>query len=302
MAQRYKSKTSKRKKRSRRGRFIFSILFLCLISALLGFYGVKFMLLGSENLNPAEETGEEITNSGDDEEQATEVSDMIKKPFEEIEEVDTAKPLQTDSEDVSKQSEVKFKQVSVNLYAYQLGSFSTRENAEKFLLELEKKGERGTILEDKNFKVLNFVYADSALGEYFKKDAKNIADDAFLYSVEKTTEFSYESEKEKKAIGCINDYERALSIIGEAQSDYVAYLKSNLSREELVETSSMKLNELESMKKRLEDFDSGGVFFPGLIDWYESSIAVLAKIPEMEKQEGINDLSDIFINGIRNVS
>ncbi|HKL11340.1 MAG TPA: hypothetical protein VJ990_07830 [Clostridia bacterium] len=301
MAQRYKNKRSKRSRKNRSGRIILSILFLCVISALVGFYGVKFMLSGNEKPISAEAelaSGEETAASGAHEEQGMEISDLLEKTTGENQEDEIEEPVETVIEDGNKQVGMKTEQINLKLYAYQLGGFSTRENAENFLGELNESGEFGTIVEENNFKVLNVVYADVALNEYFKNAAKDIADDAFLYRIEKTIEVSYEADKEKEALSCVEDYESAISIIGDVQSDYVGYLNSNLTRENFVETVSVNLAAVESLKLRLEDLDSGGVFFDGLGAWYESLEKVLKKVAETENKDCMDDLSELYLNGI----
>ncbi len=296
MAQRYKSKKSKRTRKNRAGRMILSILFLCVISALVGFYGVKFMLSGNEKPISAEA-------SGSDEEQSTEISDMLEIKPDEIQEDETREEkienqVETGIENENIKPGMKTGQINLNLYAYQIGGFSTRENAEKFLVELNEKDEAGIIVEENNFKVLNAVYIDGDLGGYFKNAAMNIADDAFLYRIEKTIEFQYEAEKEKEALSCVKDYENAISLIGDFQSDYVGYLNSDLTRDDFIETASLNLDALENMKPRLDQLDSDGVFFEGLGVWYESVEEVLRKVAESKNEEFMDDLSKLYLDGI----
>ena len=306
MAQRYKSKRSKRSKKNRTGRMILSILFLCVISALVGFYGVKFMLSGNDKPVSADAdspSGEVTEASGSDEEQGREISDMLEKKPDEIEEEEIGEEIIEDQVETGIGNEnikpgMKTGQINLNLYAYQLGGFSTRENAEKFLGELNEKDEAGVILEENNFKVLNAVYIDGDLGEYFKNAARNIADDAFLYRIEKTIEVQYEAEKEKEALSCVKDYESAISLIGDVQSDYVGYLNSDLPRDDFIETASVNLDALESMKPRLDELDSEGVFFEGLGAWYESVEEVLRKAAVTENEEFMDDLSKLYLDGI----
>ncbi len=296
MAQRYKRKRSRK---NRSGRIILSILFLCVISALVGFYGVKFMLSGNEKPISAEA-------SGSDEEQSREISDMLEIKPDEIQEDETREEKIEDQVETGIENEnikpgMKTGQIDLNLYAYQLGGFSKRENAEKFLGELDDKGEAGIIVDGNNFKVLNIVYADSALDEYFKNAARDIADDAFLYRIEKTVEFSYEEDNEEDALACVKDYESMISMIGEVQSDYVAYLNSNLKLGDFKETANNKLDELESMRLRLDDLDSAGFIFEGIDDWHESVEEVLLKVAETENEGFMDDLSELYIEGIEGV-
>jgi len=55
---------------------------------------------------------------------------------------------------------------------------------------------------------------------------------------------------------------------------------------------------VESLKLRLEDLDSGGVFFDGLGAWYESLEKVLKKVAETENKDCMDDLSELYLNGI----
>ncbi|PLX34122.1 MAG: hypothetical protein C0604_02205, partial [Clostridiales bacterium] len=128
MAQRYKSKRSKRSRKNRTGRMILSILFLCVISALVGFYGVKFMLSGNDKPISADAdspSGEVTEASGSDEDQVREISDMLEKKPSEIEEEEIGEEILDDQVETGIGNEnikpgMKTGQINLNLYAYQL--------------------------------------------------------------------------------------------------------------------------------------------------------------------------------------
>ncbi|MBK5251623.1 MAG: hypothetical protein JJE29_03130 [Peptostreptococcaceae bacterium] len=281
MTKRYKDKRNKRNKRNKTSRIILTILILCVFSALIGFYGVKFMLAGNDK--------EETTQLS---EPVSELS-LVEEFDEELEAKETEK---VDADDRDLQIEKKTKQINVNLYAYQLGGFSSIENAETFLKELKENGEFGVILKENNFKVLNFVYENSALGEYFKGVAKEIVGDAFLFKIERTIQVSYPENEEEKSVVCIKDYERALSIIGEIQTGYIDYLNSNLTREALSGKIIKGIAEIESMRQRVEKLDSDDIFIGSLGAWYESLGKAFQKATGLEYRSFMADLSELYMH------
>jgi hypothetical protein len=305
MAQRYKGKKNKTNKINKTCRIILAILILCVLSALIGFYGVKFMLHGNDKAESIETSGEASSLSSAeelDEEPEAEVPEIEGKEPDKIDEREIVEEIEkVDADDRDLQIEKKTKEINMNLYAYQLGGFSSVENAETFLGELKENGEFGVILKANNFKVLNFVYRNSALGEYFKDLAKKIVGDAFLVKIERTIQVSYPENEEEKSAVCIKDYERALSIIGEIQTGYIDYLNSSLTREALSEKTTKGIAEIESMQQRVEKLDSDDVFLGSLGAWYESLEKVFREAAGLENGRCMADLSELYMNGIVSV-
>jgi hypothetical protein len=305
MAQRYKGKTNKRNKRNKASRIILTILVLCVLSALIGFYGVKFMLGGNDKAEIATPSGAMSDASPEEElyeEPEAEAQEIEGKEIDKIDERESEEETpKVDADDRNSQIEKKTKQINVNLYAYQLGGFSSIENAQTFLKELKENGEFGVVLKENNFKVLNFVYRNSALGEYFKGLAKGITDDAFLFKIERIIQVSYPENVEEESLVCIKDYERALSIIGEIQTDYIDYLNSSMTREVLSGKITKGIAEIESMRQRVEKLDSDDVFLESLGAWYESLGKAFQKAAGLSDGSCMVDLSELYINGIGSV-
>lgn len=294
MAKRYKSK---KKKTNKTSRIIIAILILCVLSALIGFYGVKFMLGGNDN-SKSTQTSEEASDLSPLEEPDAETESEMPEIVEEDGQDDEQDGLEeTDkADDRDSQMEKKTEQINVNLYAYQLGGFSSIENAEIFLEELKGNGEFGVVLKENNFKVLNFVYANSALNEYFKGIAKEIVSDSFLFKIERTIGVSYPENEEEESVVCIKDYERALSIIGEIQTGYIDYLNSRLTREALSEKITKGIVEIESMRQRVEKLNSDDIFLGSLGAWYESLGKAFQEAAGLEDRSFMEDLSELYMH------
>lgn len=301
MAQRYKRK---RKSKNKTARIALVILILCILSALIGFYGVKYIVKGSGNPDQTEKGGE-ISD-------ANTVNEIGDEPKVEMPPLDENKEEEKDKDEQIEETEKdqdndnvgitqKTKNVEITLYAYQLGGFSQMENAEAFLSELKKNGAWGMVYKSGNYKVLSYVFKSNELSEYFKDIAIGIASDSFVFKIEKNIQISYSEEEEDNVLVCINDYKNALSIISELQSEYMDYLNSYEGYSSFNEKIIKGISEIEIMRTRVGKLESDDAFIVGLDGWYESIENAFEKSNESKDLSFMENLSELYLNGIKGV-
>lgn len=292
-----------RKKNSRIARRIISILVLCLLSALIGFYGIKFILTrgpGNAEESPAPVNGQEAEAPLHEDKaelfphEETEVAHGPETPVD----ADTEEDSQTDTRtEEPAEPEMAVREVNLRLYAFQLGSFTTLQNAERFLKSIEEGGNEGVIWHSDYYRVLHMIYRDPAMEEFFKTASSGIVPEAFRYTIERTIEVSYNAGDENLVSERLGDYEKAYALLGALQVDYAAYVDGSMEAGRFSDAKTRLHDEIEAMGAKLGSAGEAGDLDARLKQWYDAVRLKLEENFEMEGWDKWDDLSELYTEG-----
>jgi hypothetical protein len=160
------------------------MIFLPILSILIGYFGVKLYLLSNNNFNDTidsnrpgvEEIIEQDDNSADD-------------PL--TSEEDSNNDL-GENETTASEKRVTQKIGPINYYSIQVGSFSNEENANEFRNELNEQGHFAYNLSDNNYKVFVAASFNKELLDEELTAVKEVSPDAFIKSISlESKSFSY---------------------------------------------------------------------------------------------------------------
>lgn len=291
MAQRY------RKKRNRTARKAMGVLLLCLLSALVGFYGVKAIMTGGqkspEAVSPPEE--EEIALVPIEQSPLQQETTL---PADSPAEAPSV-PARDDSEDMEQIPEASETVLSVatKAYAWQLGSFSTRANAERFVDMIEGKGGTGLIMEKDGFKVVHRLYGSRALDDACGAAAKGLVQEAFKTSFEKQQSLTVPHEEADKVGGWLEAFRSVFDSIAPLEEAYMKREEGTLSEQALRESLKAFEGSLEDVRQRLEKEQAGEDVAGNLTAFYEACSSVLSVESAGDKAPW-DGLSDLYALGL----
>ncbi|HKL42633.1 MAG TPA: SPOR domain-containing protein [Clostridia bacterium] len=172
------------------------MIFLPILSILIGYFGVKLYLLSNNNFN------DEIDSNRPGVEEIIENNDVSSDESLTTEEDSNNEISENETSNLEKR--VTQSIGPINYYSIQVGSFSDEENANEFRNELTDKGYFAYNLSDNNYKVfIAASYNKDMLAEELAS-IKEISPDAFIKSMNiKSKNFSYTIKE--------NDYFKEIS-------------------------------------------------------------------------------------------
>jgi len=118
------------------------------------------------------------TNQGEDDASVRVPDTQLTVP-DKADETPDESPNESSSQKVTEQLDI----APFNLYAIQLGAFTSKENAEVAARELQAKGGAGYILNDKYFRLLAMGYASQADAQKVKQQLEKEGIESQIYSI-----------------------------------------------------------------------------------------------------------------------
>lgn len=292
MAQRY------RKKRNRTARKIMGVLLLCLLSALVGFYGVKAIMTGGQESPEAVSPPEEEESALGPVEQSPSQQETT-QPADPPADAPTV-PAMDDPEEMEPEPPAASEtvlSVTTKAYAWQLGSFSTRANAERFVDMIQGKGGTGLVMEKEGFKVVHRLYGSPSLDDAHGAAAKELVREAFKTSFERQWSVTVSPEEADKIGGWLEAFRSVFESIAPLEEAYAKREEGTLSEQALAERLKAFERSLEDVRRRLEAEQAGEDVARNLMAFYEDCSSVLSVERAGEKAPW-EDLSDLYTLGL----
>ena len=166
------------------------MIFLPILSIIIGYFGVKFYLLSNNNFNDSIDLNkpgvEEIIENEDENE------DEENFESDEDSETTTVEETENNTDNSSTNKKITSRIKNISFYSIQVGSFSNNENAEEFKKELADEGYYAYILENQNFKVFVSASDERENLEDSLEAVKSFSPDAFVKRIDlESKNFSY---------------------------------------------------------------------------------------------------------------
>ncbi|MGM0379254.1 MAG: SPOR domain-containing protein [Bacillota bacterium] len=152
------------------------LLILPILSMLIGYFGVKWFLLPD---NQADEENIEVIENFQENTNKDETKN--EKDTGQSENNESFKENNDKNDSEMKTKSIKFE--SLSFYSIQLASFSKKENALRYIDELEDKSIRASYIYDENFRVYSLASKDKSKIEKNLEKYKKEIKDAFIKKI-----------------------------------------------------------------------------------------------------------------------
>jgi hypothetical protein len=223
------------------------------------------------------------TNQGEDDASVRVPDTQLTVP-DKADETPDESPNESSSQKVTEQLDI----APFNLYAIQLGAFTSKENAEVAARELQAKGGAGYILNDKYFRLLAMGYASETDAQKVKQQLEKEGIESQIYSI---------------AVPGVNmEITASADKVSNVKSAFSLWIEKTRALEDIVKRLDTSAISVEDAKKGIEA--TIGAFNSTLeqLKAYsatQESNHILAGLQELY-QKGIESLNGIFAGNVVN--
>lgn len=254
------------------------ILILPIVFAGIGYFGMKVFLSGSgpDTVRPENRPAQEVSEASKDDDKAQ--NEQVTKEESRTETAQTnetsqseGKALVVSNEDQSKDEEDETQEAvvvvkkqsydlpSLNFFSLQVGSYSSKSNADKHVESLREEGMNAYVFEGNNFKVMAGISGSRDGVDTIKQKVIQTVPDAFVKGIVVVPDSVKFPEDEKAAL---DDFKKITKAYGERLQNNVNFISTieARSQEEVLAFLESDVSKIDALIVSINDYNGTDAF------------------------------------------